>query len=103
MENYLNKYNVQVNESMELVSNEAVKQAVNARLGVSIMPIIGIRNELRVGDLQIIPVRGLPIITTWNLVHRSGKKLSPANQALLDYIELNKEVIAKDHFSWISK
>jgi DNA-binding transcriptional LysR family regulator len=42
---------------MELTSNEAVKQAVLAGLGYSIMPLIGIKNELSHGDLQIIPVK----------------------------------------------
>jgi DNA-binding transcriptional LysR family regulator len=49
---------------MELTSNEAVKQAVIAGLGCSIMPLIGIKNELLNKELQIIPFKGLPIKTT---------------------------------------
>ena len=41
----------------KLTSNEAVKQAVIAGLGLSIMPLIGIKNELQKGDLQIIPLK----------------------------------------------
>ena len=51
---------------MELTSNEAVKQAVFSGLGCSIMPIIGIRNELKNKELQIVPVKGLPISTNGN-------------------------------------
>jgi len=43
---------------MQLTSNEAVKQAVIAGLGYSIMPLIGAKNELETRDLQIIPVAG---------------------------------------------
>jgi len=40
---------------MELTSNEAVKQAVLSGLGYSIMPLIGIRDEIKEKKLQIIP------------------------------------------------
>ena len=53
---------------MELTSNEAVKEAVIAGLGCSIMPVIGIKNELLHGDLQIIPVEDFAITSVWNLV-----------------------------------
>ena len=46
MEQYLDNHSVKVNQKYELVSNEAVKQAVNAGLGFSIMPLIGLRNVL---------------------------------------------------------
>jgi DNA-binding transcriptional LysR family regulator len=99
MANYLNKYKIKVNRSMELVSNEAVKQAVRAGLGLSIMPLIGIRSALRTDDLRIITIEGLPIITEWNLVYGRGKKLSPAAKALVKYIKLNKVAIIEEHFS----
>jgi DNA-binding transcriptional LysR family regulator len=41
-----------------------VKQAVMAGLGCSIMPLIGVKNELNNGSLQIVPVKGLPIKST---------------------------------------
>lgn len=99
MTNYLNNYKVQVKRSIELVSNEAVKQAVIAGLGLSIMPLIGIRSELKMGKMEIIPIKGLPIITEWNLVYGSGKNLSPAAKALVEYIKLNKITIIEEHFS----
>ena len=99
MVNYLNNYKVKVNRSMELVSNEAVKQAVRAGLGLSIMPLIGIRSALRTDDLRIVTIEGLPIITEWNLVYGSGKNLSPAAKALVEYIKSNKVAIIEEHFS----
>ena len=88
---------------MELTSNEAVKQAVMAGLGSSIMPLIGIRNELNNGSLQIIPIKGLPIQSTWNLIWLKGKKLSPVASAFLDYIKKNKSTIIKEKFDWYEK
>jgi DNA-binding transcriptional LysR family regulator len=85
---------------MELTSNEALKQAVIAGLGYSIMPLIGIKNELKNGDLQIIPFKGLPITTNWNLVWQKSKNLSPVALAYLDFINSEKDRIIKDNFDW---
>lgn len=57
MERFIEENKLPVRKKMELTSNEAVKQAVIAGLGCSIMPVIGLKNELLHGDLQIIPVR----------------------------------------------
>ena len=52
IEEYVQKYGLSARKKMVLTSNEAVKQAVIANLGVSIMPLIGIRNELKNGQLH---------------------------------------------------
>ncbi|WP_425234767.1 LysR family transcriptional regulator [Ulvibacterium sp.] len=100
MENFITRNRFSIRKKMELTSNEAVKQAVLAGLGSSIMPLIGIKNELNNGDLQIIPVKGLPIITTWNLVWLSSKNLSPAAKAFLGHIEEAKAKIIDEKFNW---
>lgn len=101
MEQFIKKNNFSVLKKIELTSNEAVKQAVISGLGCSIMPVIGIKNEIKNNDLQIIPIKGLPINTTWNLIWLKSKKLSPAALAFVEYINLEKEAIIKDKFSWI--
>lgn len=100
MQNFLNNSKVVTRKSMELTSNEAVKQAVKAGLGLSIMPVIGLQNELKLGQIKIIDVKGLPIRTRWNLAYSRGKKLTPAEKALLLYIQENKEVISREHFGY---
>lgn len=100
MENYIIKNNLQIGKKMELTSNEAVKQAVIAGLGYSVMPLIGIRNELMNKSLQIIPVKGFPITTVWNLVWLKSKKLSVAAEAYLQYIRAEKEKIIGEKFEW---
>ena len=103
METFITKNQFSVRKKMELTSNEAVKQAVVAGLGCSIMPLIGIKNELKNGDLQIIPVKGLPITTTWNLIWLKSKKLSPAATALLEFLKVHKEEIIEEKFAWIDR
>ena len=100
MESFIERKNIQVFKKMELTSNEAVKQALLAGLGYSIMPLIGIRNELHNKELQIIPIKGLPIISNWSLVWLKGKKLSPVAKSFLTYLMQEKTQIVHDKFSW---
>ena len=101
MEKFISFHNLSVEKKIELTSNEAVKQAVISGLGCSIMPLIGMKNELKNNDLQIVPVKGLPIITTWNLIWLKSKKLSPVANAYLDFIKSKKEEIINENFSWV--
>jgi len=50
--------------------------------------------------LQIIPIKGLPIITTWRLIWSKGKKLSPVSLSFLDYLNKEKLQIVQEKFSW---
>lgn len=100
MENFIKTNNISVIKKMELSSNEAVKQAMLAGLGYSIMPLIGIKNELQNNELQIIPIKGLPIITTWRLVWLKGKKHTPIASAYLEYLKKEIGNIVQDKFTW---
>jgi DNA-binding transcriptional LysR family regulator len=101
MDVFLKQHDYVVAKKLELTSNEAVKQAVIAGLGLSIMPLIGIKNELQNRELQIIPIQGLPITTQWRLIYRKAKKLSPGAQAFLEFIELEHKQIIENKFAWI--
>lgn len=103
MEAFLNKDNPDIRRKIELTSNEAVKQAIMAGLGNSIVPLIGIRNELNNNQLHIIPYHGLPIKTTWNLVWLTEKKLSPVAEAYIRFLRENKARIVAEHFGWCDK
>ena len=102
MEKFIDNNQLTVIKKMVLTGNEAVKQAVLAGLGCSIMPIIGIKNELNNGDLQIIPVKDLPIQSNWNLIWLKGKKFSPVADAYLNFI-LKEKTLNKHRqtFNWI--
>jgi DNA-binding transcriptional LysR family regulator len=100
MERFISQNAITLEKKMELTSNEAVKQAILAGLGCSIMPLIGIRKEIQNKELQIIPVKGLPISTNWSLIWLKGKNHSPAALAYLAYLEKEKEAIISTYFSW---
>ncbi len=87
-------------KQIELTSNEAVKQAVIAGLGYSLMPLIGTKNELLNKEIHILPARGLPIISGWRLIWLKNKKLSPVAQEFLHFIQQQKGQIIEKHFSW---
>lgn len=100
IERFILENNLSIQKNMELTSNEAVKQAVIAGLGASIMPLIGLKNELNSGDLQIIPIKKFPITSTWRIIWNKGKRFSPVADAFLNYLRLEKESIISDKFEW---
>lgn len=103
MEQFLEKENWPAYKKIELTSNEALKQALIAGLGYSIMPLIGIKNELKIGDLEIVPYKGLPIITYWHLVWLASKRLSPIAEAYLAFIQTEKNRIIEETFPWFEQ
>lgn len=102
MENYLSRQGIQAKMKLQLTSNEAVKQAVIAGLGLSIMPLIGLKSELENGTIKLIPAKNLPIVTNWTLIWLKGKKMSPAATAYLEFIRKEKDSINETYFSWIN-
>lgn len=100
MEEFIQSNGIFIPKKMELTSNEAVKQAVIAGIGCSIMPLIGIKNELLNHELQIIPYAGLPVTTTWSLIWPKGKKHSPVATSFLNYMRKERDNIVSKKFSW---
>ena len=98
MERYLIKHKIEVLRKMELTSNEAVKQAVIAGLGISIMPIIGMNEAIKNDELKILKIKGLPIETNWNLIWLKSKNLTNVAKAFQNYIFNNKEKIIENQF-----
>lgn len=100
MEKYFKDHSGEKRKKLELTSNEAVKQAIVAGLGHSILPLIGIKNELSNRSISIIKKRGLPIKTDWRIIWLKDKKLSPVAKAYLTYIRKEKDSILEKHFRW---
>lgn len=103
MENYIEQNKITVFKKLELTSNEAVKQALIAGLGYSMMPVIGLKNELMNGELQILPIKGTPIKTKWSFIWHKNKNHSPIVKAFLSYIEKNKKTIIEEKFKWYNQ
>lgn len=98
---YLSSHQIHVRRHIELTSNEAVKQALIAGLGYSIMPLIGIRNELSLGQLTISTLPDLPLETQWRVVWPKGKKHSGAAEAFKNYLLENMNNIISANFGYI--
>lgn len=101
MEEFLKSKKITPRVRREMVSNEAVKQAVCAGLGYSIMPITGMKQELESDKLRIISISGLPIKTSWNLIYNKEKKLTPASLAFLEHVGNNIDSTIEKHFSYL--
>jgi DNA-binding transcriptional LysR family regulator len=98
MEIFIERNKIKVRKKIQLTSNEAVKQAVIAGVGYSIMPLIGIKNELKNKQLHIIPVKGLPLKSTWNIVWLKNKNLSPVAKAFIKKVESEKNKVIDKYF-----
>ncbi len=103
MEKFIAQHQLPIRKKMELTSNEAVKQAVLADLGYSIMPLVGMQNELDNGSLQIIPAKGFPILSHWQLVWLEEKKFSPIAELFLQHIRQQKQHIIDTKFAWLDE
>jgi DNA-binding transcriptional LysR family regulator len=71
---------------MEMSSNEAIKQAVQAGLGLGILSLQTLEMELALKRLTVLKVEGFPIMRHWYIVHRADKRLSPVAQAFKDFV-----------------
>ena len=70
----------------ELNSNEAIKQAVQAGLGLGVVSLQTIELELETRRLAVLPVENFPIVRHWFIVHRRDKRMSAASQAFRDLL-----------------
>jgi molybdate transport repressor ModE-like protein len=78
MERFFEKSGINYQPGCELNTNEAIKQAVQAGLGIGVVPAQTIELELQTGRLVVLPFKGFPIIRRWFVIHRSDKRLSNA-------------------------
>jgi DNA-binding transcriptional LysR family regulator len=71
---------------MEMPSNETIKQAVMAGMGLSFLSPRTVRHELASGHLALLDISGLPIMGKWYVTHLSQKKLSPAAKSFKTFL-----------------
>ena len=86
IERHLAEHGVESLPGCELSSNEAIKQAVQAGLGLGVVSLQTIELELETRRLVVLPVEGFPIMRRWYIVHRRDKRLSAASQAFHDLL-----------------
>lgn len=86
MERFFNNHGVRLNTGMEMTSNEAIKQSVEAGLGLGIVSIHTLELELEAERLVVLDIENLPILRHWYVVHRQGKRLSPVANVFKDFV-----------------
>ncbi len=81
---------------MEVSSNETIKQAVMANMGISFISSHTVGLELSAGKLVILDVVGLPMIRDWYVIHLQDKKLAPIPAAFRAFLlEHGAQIIQK--------
>lgn len=87
MFNIFQKKNIAPKLAMELGSNESIKQAVMANIGISIISKQSIELELTNNLLSILPVKGFPVQHKWYLIKNKGKMLSPISEKFYFFVK----------------
>jgi DNA-binding transcriptional LysR family regulator len=75
-----------LNIEMEMPSNETIKQAVMAGMGLSFLSLRTVRHELASGHIALVDVQGLPPPGHWYVTHLRQKKLSPAARCFKEFL-----------------
>lgn len=86
LERFLQKHNITVKTSMEIGSNEAIKQSVEAGLGLGLLSIYTLDMELQLNRLVILDVEHFPIMRHWYVMYRNGKRLSKVAEAFWNFL-----------------
>lgn len=86
VEQFFGDNRIDLNPIIELTSNEAIKQAIVGGLGISVLSQHSLALENHDSPLTILDVEGFPIQQYWYVVYPSGKQLSIAAQAFMDFL-----------------
>ena len=86
VERFFDEAGTRLTVAMEMSSNEAIKQAVQAGLGLGVVSVHTLEMELELKRLVILDVQGFPILRHWYVVHRQGKRFSAVAQAFLNFV-----------------
>jgi LysR family transcriptional regulator, low CO2-responsive transcriptional regulator len=86
MERAFSSQGFQPAETVEIGSNETIKQAVMAGMGVSFLSLHTTGLEIATKWLTVLPVSGMPVMRNWYVIHRERKRLSPVATAFKDYL-----------------
>lgn len=86
MERFFAAHEIKINKGMETDTTEAIKQAVQAGMGLGIMSRHTVELELETKRLKILDVQGFPIVRYWHVVNRKNKRLSSIANAFKEFL-----------------
>jgi len=87
MEAYLKEHGINTDPIMELGVNEAVKQAIMAGIGLSIISKLSLGNELYLNKISILEMPNFPIMTHWHILFKNKKRLTPVTQNFISFLQ----------------
>jgi DNA-binding transcriptional LysR family regulator len=97
MDRFFASHRVEPRVAMEMPSNETIKQAVMAGMGLSFLSLHTLGLELRAGEIELVHVEDSPVVRTWNVVHLQARLLSPAAEAFRYFILEEGEAFLAAH------
>ena len=86
MERFFQQHRMTLHTGMEMSTTEAIKQAVQAGMGLAVVSRHTIALELETRRLAILVVDSFPIMRHWYVAHRKGKRLSAVAQAFKEFL-----------------
>ena len=86
MDQYFSEHSLSPPVVQEMTSNESIKQAVMAGMGLAFISLHTISLEHQTGHLVLLDVQGLPVERSWYVLHRASRSLSPAALAFKDFV-----------------
>ena len=98
LEKFLLQTRVEPRVTMEMASNETIKQAVIAGMGLSFLSLHTLGLELDNRLIALLPIEGVPVVRAWNVVHTLAKLLSPAAEAFRYFVLEHGEDYLREHF-----
>jgi LysR family transcriptional regulator, low CO2-responsive transcriptional regulator len=103
MDRFFHDHHVEPRIAMEMPSNETIKQAVMAGMGLSFLSLHTLALELRAGLIEIVHVENTPVVRTWNVVYLQSRILSPAAEAFRYFIlEEGEAFLAAQDKPWVA-
>jgi DNA-binding transcriptional LysR family regulator len=86
MEDIFASHGMSFATGMEMSSNESIKQAVQAGLGLGILSLHTVALELETRRLEVLPVEGFPVVRQWHIAHRTGKRLPAVAEKFRQFV-----------------
>ena len=93
IEDFFAQHKIELKIRMELGSNEAIKHAIDAGLGLSVLSRHTLALEGVNGPLSILDVKGFPLSWHWHVGHNKGKHLSLIAETFLNFIKAESDSI----------
>lgn len=101
MEQFFREHRLTPPRVMEMASNETIKQAVIANMGLAFLSLHTAGLEISTGQLAVLDIVGLPLVRRWHIVNVAGKPLSPAAEALRDFVLEQGEALIAAQFAGV--